>query len=158
MASVAPGARIMPIKALDSENRGTTTNLTDGVRYATRMGVDVINISAAGDGDDPDLTSAIIDARKAGVIVITGAGNDGHDLASASVFPAESDGAIAVAATDFQGDKAVWSNYGGPVELAAPGEDVETLSRGGGKTQVSGTSFAAPGGGRCRRAARRRGA
>ena len=45
VALAAPEARIMPVRALDTEGRGTTFGIAKAVRYAVRNGADVVNLS-----------------------------------------------------------------------------------------------------------------
>ena len=93
----------------------------------------------AGYGDDNQRC-----ANQAGAVVVAGAGNDGSSNLRA--YPA-AEGAyslLAVAASTGQGKMAGFSNSGGWVHLAAPGEGVTSTVPGGGYATWSGTSMATP--------------
>ena len=84
----------------------------------------VVNLSLGGPGSCPStLQSAIDDARGAGAVVVAAAGNTATGTAAGSFFPASRAGVLTVAATSVIGDRAVYSNYGSVVDLAAPGGD-----------------------------------
>ncbi len=88
------------------------------IRYATRMGAHVINCSFATDNIN-GLYYAASAAIRAGVVVVSAAGNDGqiHELA-------DREDVIAVAATDAGDFLANFSNRGPFVDLAAPGDEI----------------------------------
>jgi hypothetical protein len=81
------------------------------------------------------------------LLFVAAAGNDGRDI---PVYPAsyDLDNIISVAATDYDDNLALWSNYGSTsVDVAAPGVDIySTNSTKAGDTYhyLSGTSMAAP--------------
>jgi serine protease len=122
-AGIAYGARIMPVRVLDSSGAGDTLSISRGIRYAARHGANVINLSLEFDAavraaQIPDIVSALDYARRRGAIVIAAAGNQG----SAQVaYPARARHVVAVAATTARGCQAEYSNSGVHVDLAAPG-------------------------------------
>jgi subtilisin family serine protease len=73
-------------------------------------------------------------------VVVAAAGNAG---VASQFFPAAEPHVISVAATDDGDRRYSWSNYGGWVQLAAPG-CLPTTVLGGGYGVECGTSFAAP--------------
>lgn len=86
-------------------------------------------------------------AFDAGITLVSSAGNDGADLDSRYAYPTSvvHPGHISVAAVDFDGKLAQFSNRGyGAVWTAAPGVEMLTTSRGGGYARADGTSFSAP--------------
>jgi serine protease len=139
--------------------------IRDAVDFRSPVGqrVRVINLSQAGPAPcDAPLQAEISRAVAAGVAVVVSAGNEAKDVSSSS--PANCRGTIAVAATDRQGNRAPYSNFGSGVALAAPGGDsysrtlndgvlTTTLNLSGVEptgqqasdyNYVQGTSFAAP--------------
>ena len=54
IAGVAPGARIMPLRALGSNGYGTNIAIAEAFDYAGRMGVRIVNASLGGAGPRPD--------------------------------------------------------------------------------------------------------
>jgi subtilisin family serine protease len=76
-----------------------------------------------------------------GYLVVCAAGNSG---AIAPSYPAAYDNALSVGATDNNDIKASFSNYGGTVDLSAPGLSIYTTAYNNGYNSVSGTSFSSP--------------
>lgn len=126
-AGIAYRARIMPIRVLDAQGTGNTSDIARGIRYAARRRVHIINLSlefgtAIRGSQIPDVLSAIRYARSRGVTIVAAAGNQ----ADATVaYPARASGVIAVAATTERGCQADYSNAGSEVAVAAPGGGVD---------------------------------
>lgn len=147
-SGVAPRARVMPIRVLDKKGRGTSDTVAEGIRWATRRGATVINLSLAdvpGQKRPPaalittDVELAIRQAALSGVVVICAAGNEGERKTPyAQDLPA-----LVVGATDRR-DR-VWrhSNYDDQT-LFAPGVGIISTYVGEPYASADGTSFAAP--------------
>lgn len=143
VALAAPDAKIMPVRALDTEGRGTTFGIARAIRFATNNGADVVNLSL-GSSQDTELLGDLIgdDDDDAGpTVFVAAAGNDDN---AAQQFPAAEDGAIAVASVDGEKKKSVFSNYGGWVTVAAPGTGIYAPFPTGRYAAWSGTSMATP--------------
>jgi thermitase len=121
VAGVSWGARIMPIKVLNSEGNGYYSNVAQGVLYACAHGAKVINLSLGGSEFSVVLEDALEQAYGQGCLIVAAAGNDG---ASGVDYPARYPEAIAVAATDRYDQRASFSDYGPEIELAAPGVEI----------------------------------
>jgi len=123
VAGVAYNTSLMPVKVLNANGSGNTTDLIDGIRFAADNGAGVINMSLGYDpGVDPYLLhEAVIYANDKGVTIIASAGNDGTDIPS---YPAAYPEVISVGATRIDGELAYYSNYGNTVDIVAPGGDV----------------------------------
>ena len=80
------------------------------------------------------------------MFVVTAAGNYGNDVVARPAHPASYSRAnlIGVASAGPAGGLSDFSNRGGPISLAAPGEDILTTARGAGYVGMYGTSAAAP--------------
>ena len=123
VAGVAYGATIMPIKVCD--NMGCPlADEVDGIMWATDHGADVMNLSLGGAYASVEET-AINYALSNGVVVVAAAGNAN---ASGLDCPACLPGVIAVGATDYNRNRAPYSNYGCGVgghclDVVAPGGD-----------------------------------
>lgn len=146
-AGVAFGARLMPVKVLNGDGWGTTTDVADGIRWAADHGAHIINLSLGGPRNSKVLQTAIDHARSRGAVVVAAAGNTGGSVQ----FPGASDGVIGVSATDADDKIARFSSRGEGVDIAAPGVNVvqqTVCQKGRNKCEQfpgwSGTSMASP--------------
>ena len=129
VAGINWNSRILPVRVL-GKCGGYTSDIVDGMRWAAGLAVvgvpnnsnpaKVINISLGGSGAcDATWQSAINAIVAAGATVVVAAGNDNTN---ASTFvPGNCSGVITVAATNRNGSRASYSNYGSAVEISAPG-------------------------------------
>ena len=148
----APDARIMPIRALDTEGRGTTFGIARAIRFATSNGADVVNLSL-GSSRETELLEDLIggddddDGGSGKAVFVAAAGNDDDAIEQ---FPAAEDGAVGVASVDSARTRSGFSNYSstpypdGWVDVAAPGTDIHAPFPQGDYAMWSGTSMAAP--------------
>jgi subtilisin family serine protease len=145
-SGVAWRARLMAVRVLDAEARGTTTAVAQGVRYAVDNGARIVNLSLAGSTATSELEDAVRYAQDHGVLIVVAAGNAGADLASAPTYPASfgEENVLGVAATDQGGGLSRVSDYGPGADVAAPGEQILSTALGGGYEWRTGTSMAAP--------------
>jgi serine protease len=118
VAGVAYEAKIMPLKVLSGSGGGTISDIADAIRFAADSKADVINMSLGGGGESQVMKDAIDYAHGKGVVIIAAAGNENTNSAS---YPARYAHVIGVAASDAQGERAEFSNYGAGVDIAAPG-------------------------------------
>jgi serine protease len=123
LTGLAYGARIMPVRVLDSAGEGDASVIAEGVRFAVRHGARVINLSLefssdVGATDIPELIEALRYAYKHNVLVVAAAGNEGSTTIP---YPARAKHVIAVGATTEHGCLASYSNDGHGVTLVAPG-------------------------------------
>ena len=149
VVGVAFRAKIMTVRVLDAQGRGTTGGVAEGIRYAAANGARIVNVSLGGPNEDPRLTSAIEEAGAAGVLVVCSAGNESRNVDRQPSYPVSTpaDNLIGVAATSPEDGRRLgdFSNFGrNTVALAAPGEGVLSTSKDGGYEVKSGTSMAAP--------------
>ena len=113
---VAPEAKLIDVKVLNSCARGKSSNIIAGIEWCIKnrntawtaqtpdyYGIDVLNLSLGGsasDGQDA-LSRAVNKAVKMGLVVVCAVGNDG--LANHICTPAAADGAIAVGSVNDMG-------------------------------------------------------
>ncbi len=143
VVGIAPSAKIMPIKVLDSTGSGSDADIAVGIDYARAHHAKVVNLSLGGTFDDPVLADAVAHAIAAGIVVVAAAGND----AAATVgFPAAYPGVIAVGATDHTGALTSFTSYGPRIDVVAPGLDITSTALGATEaySAESGTSFSSP--------------
>ena len=140
IAGIAWNVRIMPIKVLDcgtgnqGQPQGDVSNVAQAIEYARKMGANIISLSLATRGDQPDLRAAVKAASDAGIIIVASAGNYGADPNPAVGFPAaytDLPNVIAVGASDNLNNN-VWarySAYGPAIDFAAPGNHIVSTAR-----------------------------
>jgi subtilisin family serine protease len=138
---VAPQATIRSYRVLDSAGRGDGFMIARAVLRAVNDGCKVINLSCVMTGKHPSLDLAIEYAHDQNVMVIAAAGNDSSQVER---FPANDSYVITVAALDSTGHKADFSNYGGKIDVCAPGTRINAEFLDTSYAYWSGTSFAAP--------------
>ena len=148
VAGVAWNVQIMPVKFLDSNGEGTTSEAVSAIYYAVNHGARVINASWGGIGFTQPLDDAIAYANAHNVVFVTAAGNDGTDNDLVPSYPASLrlPNELSVAAVDANGQFPSFSNYGPQtVNLAAPGVsilgDYPTSLSASGYQVLSGTSM-----------------
>jgi serine protease len=132
-------SKIVPVRVL-GKCGGYTSDIADGIRWAAGLTVDgvpdntypakVLNLSLGGTGAcSTTYQTAIDDANAAGAIIVVSAGNNNED---ASTFqPANCTGVITVGASEVEGYRSSYSNYGSGVTLSAQGGDVYPAYLGG---------------------------
>ena len=174
ISGVAPNVSIQHVRVLGAGG-GLFNDVIDGIRWAAGLTTtwdgqqwsnygltvnahpaDIINMSLGGGGGCwSTLQDAISQARAAGTVVVTAAGNSTVD---ASRFtPANCNDTVTVAATGRVGGLAGYSNFGSSIDIAAPGGDMPrdsgilstvatgaTTATGYGYANYHGTSMAAP--------------
>ncbi len=144
IVGAAPGVRILPVRVLDANGSGVSSNVAAGIIWATNKGARVINLSLGG-GRSTGIQIAMQYALSKGVVVLAAAGNNGAS-GDEAVYPAAYPEAIAVAAFDERLSRASFSNTGSYIDVSAPGNDIlSTWSTSPTSYAVaSGTSMATP--------------
>ncbi len=167
---VAPSAKLYSVKVLDRYGSGSWSSVICGIDWVTAHAstIKVASMSLAGAGtsdnncgvtnNDP-LHQAICKSVAAGVTYVVAAGNNAAD--STNFVPAAYDDAVITVSaladsdgrasglggvTDYGADDtfATFSNFGSPVDIAAPGVAIYSTWKGGTYNTISGTSMATP--------------
>ncbi len=174
ISGIAPNVSIQHVRVLGAGG-GSFNDVIDGIRWAAGLTTswdgrpwsafgltdnahpaDVINMSLGGGSACwATLQDAISQARAAGTVVVTAAGNSFRD--AADFTPANCNDTVTVAAVGRVGGLANYSNYGSSIDIAAPGGDMSrdsgilsTIATGANTltgysyTNYQGTSMAAP--------------
>lgn len=163
VVGVAPGARIWPVKVLNSSGSGYSSWIVAGIDWVTAHAdtIEVANMSLGGSGFSQAEYDAIQGAVNAGVAFAVAAGNDDADARNYS--PGGFNNVLSVSAlADFDGipgglgsstcrtdqddTLADFSNWGPEVDVAAPGVCILStypIEQGTYGT-ISGTSMASP--------------
>lgn len=146
-SGVAPDVSLMILKYYDSQSSGMDNleNTIRSIRYAVRMGADVINYSGGGLLKSSEEEAMIRWAGRQGVLVIAAAGNEGMNSDFFPFYPANYDlpNVLSVGAIDRAGQLMDMSNYGlNSVDLVAPGKNIYSTLPNGQFGYMSGTSQA----------------
>jgi subtilisin family serine protease len=142
IALAAPGAAIMPIRALDIDGRGSAFDIARAIRFAVDHGAKVINMSFGMWAASTVMEEALRYAIERGVVGVAACGNDNTERVSQ--FPANNPHVISTGAVDWRDHKARFSNFGRYVKTSAPGENIYSAFLDDGFAFWSGTSFAVP--------------
>lgn len=152
MSGVAPGVTLIVKKVFDNRGSGDSITVATAIRDAVREGADVISMSF-GFGrfeqlnfpeDMDQMYRAVQEALAAGVTMVAAASNDGRfDTRNTISPPGSHGGVITVASHDDNGNRSIFSSYGGELDMMAPGE-VFSTKNGGGYHALEGTSMATP--------------
>ena len=159
VAGVAFNAKVVPARVL-GKGGGLTSDIVDAITWSsggTVSGVpananpaEVINMSLGGSGACGSSTqNAINGAVGRGTVVVVAAGNSNVNVSNAN--PANCNNVVAVAATDRNGARASFSNFGTLIDVAAPGVNILSTRNAGTTTPgaenyslLSGTSMSSP--------------
>jgi serine protease len=120
---------ILPVRVL-GKCGGYASDLADSMLWAAGIAVDgvptnahparVLNMSLSGAGSClRSIQSAVNQVSSVGAVIVVSAGNSSTD--ANGFYPANCDGVITTAATDINGERASYSNYGLNVMISAPG-------------------------------------
>ena len=139
VASVAYGAKIMPLRVTDAAGNGYYSLMAAALITAADSGVRVANISFLGVSLSATVDSAAQYMRSKGGVVVVSGGNTG-DLRADPPSPS----LTVVAATDASDARASLSSWGDYIDIAAPGTGLVTTLRGGTYGGLGGTSAASP--------------
>jgi subtilisin family serine protease len=167
IAGFGGDAKLLVVQAIGKDGYITDVDEAAGIVYAVKHGAKIINLSIGGSQTSSIERRAIRYAARHGVLLVAAAGNEHEqgnpvEYPAALLQPARSRGqggiGLAVGATRMDGTRAPFSNTGGYLSLAAPGENVfaaESADSDWPRAQpswtspgyygwASGTSFAAP--------------
>ena len=145
---VATSATLVPVRVLDCNGSGSLSTLLAGLDWvlqdqALSPRPAVVNMSLSGDASSA-LDTEVNLLLAAGLTTVVAAGNGNDDACRTS--PARVPGALTIGATTEADQRAAFSNYGGCVDLFAPGTNILSAwySSPTATAVSSGTSSAAP--------------
>ena len=146
VVGVVPGTAVVAVKVLDASGRGALSDVVAGIDYVAQNAAagDVANMSLGAPGPQESLDQAVRNAADRGIYFAIAAGNDAADASGYSPAAVEHANVFTVSAIGEDDCLASFSNFGAPVDTAAPGVDVLSTANGGGTTVLSGTSMATP--------------
>ncbi|MFF9896766.1 S8 family serine peptidase [Streptomyces longispororuber] len=140
---VARKAKLVSVKVLDCENKGTSEGVLAGLEWIAKNAVKPAVVNSSLSSPKFATVDAAVDALAGrGVLTVAAGGNQDDDACTRS--PAGATTALSVGNSTNEDKESETSNHGRCLSLYAPGNDVLAAKSGGGSVMVSGTSFAAP--------------
>ena len=133
VSGVSDKIKILPIKVTgrvdetsDRERlliKAPSKRIANGILYAVRRGVDVINLSLGWPKsmDTVFMRKVIEEAISKNIVVVAAAGNNNTN---ANIYPCSYENVICVGSVDADGSISAFSNYGGEVDILAPGDQI----------------------------------
>jgi len=151
VAGVNWNVRIMAVKSMPYYGSGTSAAAIAGLNYVVAMknrgiNIRVVSMSWEGSSFSQAVKDALDAVGNAGIVTVCAAGNGYGDNDTYATYPAnyDSPGLISVAASTTNDLRRSSSNTGlTTVDLAAPGESIQSTLRNGNYGNQSGTSMAA---------------
>ena len=145
VVGVASNAKIVALRVLDNNGAGSLSYLIKAVIHVNNNAKagDVVNISLAS-GASSTLDNYVKQGAAKGIYFAIAAGNSTLDCSNNSPQRVNATNVYTVSAMDQ--NKYFWnnSNFGAPIDRAAPGINISTTGKNGTYTYGHGTSFAAP--------------
>lgn len=142
MVGVAPHAKILPVKVLDSRGNGDLVTVAKGIRWAVDNGADLICMSLGSPNPVQEVRKAIQYARGRGVVCFVAAGNSG--LTKRVFYPADYPETVAIGSIDENMNRSNFSNTGENLDFMCPGGRIFSTVPDNWYAVLSGTSMAAP--------------
>ena len=145
MSGAAPGVRILPVRALNADGSGQSSDVAAGIVWAVQHGARVVNLSLGGGIPSDGMRDAIVYANSNNVLVVAAGGNGGAGT-NGLTYPAAYEPAIAVVGGRLQPRPGILLDHGSYIDVAAPGVGVVSTygSAANAYASSSGTSMATP--------------
>ena len=148
VVGVAPGATIVALRVLDDRGSGSFSWTIQALDYvaANASAGDAVNMSLGPRSryTDSAVDAATLNVASLGIKIAIAAGNSSDDSAFYSPARNNHPNIYTVSAMDINDNWASFSNYGSPVDYAAPGVNVKSTYKDGGYASLNGTSMASP--------------
>lgn len=147
ISGIAPEVSLMILKYYDPKVAGTDNlkNTVASIKYAVKMGANIINYSGGGTEFSQEEHDAIVEAEKKGILFVAAAGNERSDSDKFHYYPADYGltNIISVTAIDPTTEVLSSSNFGTQtVDIAAPGQNILSCLPGSSYGNMTGTSQA----------------
>ncbi len=133
VSGVSDKIKILPVKVTGRADetsdrdrmlmKAPSKRIANGILYAVKRGVDVINLSLGWPKsmDTAFMRNVIREAVRNNIVVVAAAGNNNTN---GNIFPCAYENVICVGSVDADGSVSAFSNYGGEVDILAPGDQI----------------------------------
>lgn len=147
ISGIAPEVSLMIIKYYDPKvpNTDNLKNTINSIKYAVKMGANIINYSGGGVDYSQDEFEAVKEAEKKGILFVAAAGNERSNSDQFHYYPADYKLSNIISVTALDPNRTILpsSNYGTEtVDLAAPGQNIISTLPGNSYGFMTGTSQA----------------
>lgn len=140
---VAKGVALRAVRVLNCSGSGTNSGVIAGMNWvASNHAAKAVANMSLGGSYSSSVNSAATNLSSHGVFLAVAAGNSSADACNYS--PSSASGTVTVAASTSSDARASYSNYGGCVDLYAPGSSITSTWINSGTNTISGTSMATP--------------
>lgn len=143
--STPSNVKISSYKIMDGSGKGNYSAVVSACAYMMELSnrPDVVNFSLGLEDGEVIMETVIDELVNSGITVVAAAGNDNREVYET---PGKCENAITVAAFDYYDKPCSFTNYGGVVDISAPGEYIYTadMSSNNAYTFSLGTSLATP--------------
>ncbi|MEN9609423.1 MAG: hypothetical protein RLZZ628_237 [Bacteroidota bacterium] len=148
-----PNITMMNLKTQDARGSGSLRSILSAIDYAAGQKVKIINLSLSRSTrksiNNKSILTEVVNTLGQNMLFVVAAGNATMNLDDNSAIPfaalSNSPNVIIVGASNCNGEKAAFSNFGGKsVHIAAPGVRVRSALMNGGYGYMNGTSMATP--------------
>jgi thermitase len=119
VAGMCPNCGILSVKVLNDQGSGYMSDVASGIIYAASHGARVINLSLGGSGHSETMRAALQYAVTHNALPVCAMGNSNSSTNTPE--PAYWYDCLSVIATEADGTRASFSNYGIKADVAAPG-------------------------------------
>ncbi|MGI6370977.1 MAG: S8 family serine peptidase [Patescibacteria group bacterium] len=137
----AYNAKILPVKAFESDGTGLSSDIATGIRWGANNGANVINMSFGSNLYSQVIHDAIVYAKGKGCMLVASSGNEGTSLS----YPGSDAEVLTVGSVNSSNSRSSFSNYGSELDVMAPGEGIIAASYSNDSSYIltSGTSVSA---------------
>lgn len=135
---------VVMAKGIDDDGYSTTAKALKAVSECSKVeGIKVLNLSYGGTEYSTIENDFFEELYNSGKLIVAASGNSGIET---KLYPASYSSVISVNSIDSDGSPSYFSHSNNQIEIAAPGNDVETTSSSSGATYewATGTSLSAP--------------
>lgn len=143
--STSSNVKISSYKIMDGSGKGNYSAVVSACCYMMELSnrPDVVNFSLGLKNGEVIMETVIDELVNSGITVVAAAGNDNREVYET---PGKCENAITLAAFDYYDKPCSFTNYGGVVDISAPGEYIYTadMSNNNAYTFSLGTSLATP--------------